>query len=407
MHKLLPAFAIFSVVLTATAAGNNCFASATSANAAACCPFCNAPSLTLAEEFTEADIVALVRWKGGEKATDIDPGSSKFEIVEIPRNQGVKIDKKKLIELPRYRAASDGDLFVLMGTQNEKLEWNTTRAVSKEAYAYMSGAPSPDESTTERLKYYLKYLEHEDETIAMDAYGEFANAPYKDITPLKNELPREKISKWAFDPETSPTRLSLYGLLLGLCGNEDDAKKMEAHICKPSKDYRLGLDAMISGYLLLKGDKGLDVIDKKKLATSVMKDEEGEEFQIPFSETYAVVGAVRFMWTYADTRIPKARLKKSMRLLLNRPAVVDLIIPDLARWKDWEISEQLFELYGKKGYDQRAIKLAITKFLIHCSRDVPKDAKEDPAHVVTAKKLVEKIKEMDPKTVRDAKRTII
>ena len=95
--------------------------------------------------------------------------------------------------------------------------------------------------------------------------------------------------------------------------------------------------------------------------------------------------------------------------------MVDLIIPDLARWKDWEIAEQLYNMYGKEQYDQRAIKLAIVKFLIHCSMDKPKDAKttkggggaNELPHAIKAKELLEKIKERDPKTVRDAKRTII
>lgn len=375
--------------------------------AMASCPFCSAPSLTLTEQFADSDVVVLVKWKGGKPATDTDRGSSEFEIVEIATNKGVKIDKKEPLTLPRYRAAKEGDLFVLMGSQNEKLEWNTTLPVSKESYAYMSKAPSPDLPTTKRLEYYLNFLEHPDEMIAMDAYGEFANAPYKDITPLKDKFPREKIRKWALDPETSPTRVSLYGLLLGLCGNEDDAKAMQEYIIQPSQDYRLGLDSMISGYLLIKGAEGLDVVDKTKLASPTIKGEDGKEYEVPFSETYAVVGAIRFMWTYAEDKIPKARLKKSMRLLLNRPAVVDLVIPDLARWKDWEICEQLYDLYGKKNYDQRAIKLAIVKFLVHCSRDVPKDSKETPKHVTEAKKFLALIKERDPKTVKDAKRTII
>lgn len=385
------------------------------------CPFCSAPSLTLTEQFTDSDIVALVKWKGGEQATDTDPGSSEFEIVKIATNKGVKLDKKKALTLPRYRAAKEGDLFVLMGAQNEKLEWNTTLPVTEESYAYMSKAPSPDKATVDRLGYYLDYLEHPDELIANDAYGEFANAPYKDITPLKAKFPREKLRKWALDPETSPTRVSLYGLLLGLCGNDDDAKAMEDFIVQPSEDYRLGLDSMISGYLLIKGADGLDVIDRAKLVSAdmkdkdgkVVKDKDGNALEVPFSETYAVVGAIRFMWTYAPEKISKARLKKSMRLLLNRPALVDLVIPDLARWKDWEIAEQLYNLYGKKEYDQRAIKLAIVKFLVHCSRDVPKvkgDDKEEikvPKHAADAKKFLELIKERDPKTVRDAKRTII
>lgn len=371
------------------------------------CPFCSAPSLTLTEQFADADAVVLVAWKGGKQATDTDPGSSKYQVLEVPRNKGVEVKVGETIERPRYRAASEGDLFVLMGSQGSSLEWNTALPVTKDSYAYMSKAPSPDLPTTKRLEYFLKFLENKDEMVAMDAYGEFANAPYQDITPLKDQMPREDLRKWVTDPNTSPTRLGLYGLLLGLCGTEADAKEMEKFIVKPSQDYRLGLDGVISGYLLIRGAKGLDVVDKNKLASQVVKGPDGKEYEVPFSETYAVVGAIRFMWTYAEGRISKDRLKQSMRLLLNRPAIVDLIIPDLARWKDWDSCERLYKMYGEERYDQRAIKLAIVKFLYHASKDMPKDATEEPEHVVKAKKFLELIQERDPKTVRDAKRTII
>ena len=73
-------------------------------------------------------------------------------------------------------------------------------------------------------------------------------------------------------------------------------------------------------------------------------------------------------------------------------------------------------MYGKDEFDQRAIKLAIVKFLIHSSKDTPKPKAGDsettepvkpPKHVLVAKQLLDKIKEADPKTVRDAKRTMI
>lgn len=412
------------------------------------CPFCSAPSLTLTEQFSEADAVVLVKWLGGERSTQVDPGSTNYEILDIPRNKGVKLAKGKNIELPRYRAAKEGDLYVLMGRQGASFEWDTTLPVTKHSYEYMSNAPSPDLATVKRLEYYMKYLEDADELIAMDAYGEFANAPYEDITPLAKKLPREKLVEWVTDSKTSPTRLGLYGLLLGLCGTEADAKKMEEFITLPSQDYRLGLDGVVSGYLLLAGARGLDVIDRTKLkipkpALKAKADpenpktdngdlleskfqkapegtskppEQADSDEVPFSEVYAMVSAIRFMWAYDKAKtIPKARLKKSMRLLLRQPRVVDLVIPDLARWKDWEVAEELYSMYGKDEFDQRAIKLAIVKFLIHCSKDVPKPEGESdpklpvglPKHAKLAKELLEKIKATDPKTVRDAKRTMI
>lgn len=373
-----------------------------------CCPFCNAPSLTLTEQFADADAVVLVEWQSGEQATDKSPGTSEYRIVEVARNKGVRVNKGDAVKLKRYRAAKKGDQFVLMGTQGEELEWASPLAVTKESYAYMSNAPSPDLPTVERLKYFVKFLEHKDEDVALDAYGEFANAPYDDILPLKDQLPRKELLKWVTDKNTSPARLGLYGLLLGLCGSEKDAAEMEKIIVtRPKDDFRLGIDGIVFGYLWIRGEKGLDVVEKAKLASATWKDKEGNEHEVRFSETFAVLSAIRQMWELGKGRIPKQRLRKSLRLLLKRPAVVDLVIPDLARWKDWEISEQLYELYGVKGYDIRPIKIAIIKFLFYATKDKPKDAKTPPAHVVKAQELLDKLKERDPKMVRSALRTVI
>ncbi len=417
MRSIAPSLAAtLAVVLTVSSVhGNN--TNATTNNGAsvalACCPFCSAPSLTLTEQFSEADAVVLVQWVGGEPSTEVDPGTTEFEVLDIPRNKGIKLTKGKNLKVPRYRAAKKGDMYVLMGRQGAKFEWDTTLPVTAKSYEYMSKAPSPDIATRKRLEYFMKFLEDPDEMIAMDAYGEFANAPYADITPLRKKLPRKKLLKWVTDAKTSPTRLGLYGLLLGLCGTQEDAKEMEKFIIQPSEDYRLGLDGVLSGYLLITGPKGLDVIDRTKLAAT-MKLPDGEVTEVPFSEAYAVVSAIRFMWSEGGKAIPRERLKKSMRLLLKQPRLVDLVIPDLARWKDWEIAPKLYEMYGKDEFDQRAIKLAIVKFLIHCSKDTrTKKAAEStepvelPKHAVLAKQLLDKIKEADPKTVRDAKRTMI
>ncbi len=375
------------------------------------CPFCSAPSLTLTEQFADADAVILAEWVAGRPATETDPGLARFRVLEVSRTNGVQINKQDVVELGRYRAAKMGDKFVLMGSRvvarPTEIDWKSTIPVSDESYAYMANAPSPDLPTAQRLQYFVKFLEHGDEMVALDAYGEFANAPYKDIAALRDQLPREKLHKWVTDPHTPPTRLGLYGLLLGLCGNEDDAQAMQEFILRPSQDYRLGLDGVISGYLLIAGERGLDVLDKAKLASSVYRDADGTEHEIPFSETYSVVGALRFMWTYGEDRVSKDRLRRSMRLLLNRPAIVDLVIPDLARWKDWQVCDRLFEMYGDEQFDQRAIKLAIVKFLYHCSKDVPRGAEEVPAHVAKAQKYLKLLEERDPKMVRDAKRTII
>jgi hypothetical protein len=200
--------------------------------------------------------------------------------------------------------------------------------------------------------------------------------------------------------------------MLGLCGEEADAIAMKAKIVEPTKDFRLGIDGVMAGYLLLTGEKGVDLIDRMKLEHTFVVDEsgkpvlddKGKKQAMPFSETYAAMQALRFLWTYGDERIPKPRLRKSMRLLLDRSELADLVIADLARWKDWSVQTRLMELYGAKAYDIPSIKRAIVRYMLVSTKDKPKDAMKDPAHVTTGEKYLAALRLKDPKTVKDAER---
>ena len=399
-----------------------------SSTVATACPFCSAPSLTLSEQISQADAVVLVKWVDGRKPTEESPGFTEYEIIEIAKSSADDgLSKKQVIKLPRYRAAEKGDLFVINGIRGEKIEWESALEVTETSYQYMTQAPTPEEASSKRLSYFVRFLEYPDTTIANDAYGEFANAPYEDITPLADEMPREKLRKWIVDPETTVTRLGLYGLLLGLCGNDDDARLMEQKIVEPAEDFRLGIDGIMSGYLLLRGKNGLDVIDETKLKHSTFVDDNGEEKEVPFSETYAAMQALRFMWTYGDGRISKDRLRQSMRILLDRPELADLVIADLSRWKDWSVQDRLMELYDAEEYNIPSIKRAIVRYLLQCekqetarvagpaasagSKAADTEAQAASATEVKisevgarAKVLLKELEEKDPKLVKEAKR---
>lgn len=362
---------------------------------AAACPFCSAPSLTLSEQLSQSDAAVLVQWVGGKEATDSDPGTTEFEVVEIARGPKDKVKKGDKISMVRYRPGKKGDLFLLMGTMSTMIEWNTPLEISETGYQYVAQAPTPEVPTSKRLEYFLKFLENSDQTISNDAYAEFANAPYKDIASISDHFPREKLRNWVADPEVSPTRLGLFGLMLGLCGKPEDAKIMEEKVLAKTDDFRIGIDGVMSGYLTLTGEKGLDVLDEKKLGDK----------QVPFSETYAAMQALRFMWQYEEGRIPKERLRQSMRLLLDRPELCDLVIADLARWKDWSVIDRLMEIYDDDAYNIPSNKRAIVRYMLVCAKEGPEgDAAEAPEHVAKAKQHLETLRTKDPKTVKEAER---
>lgn len=370
---------------------------------AAACPFCSAPSLTLSEQYAKADAAILGQWVSGEMSTREKLGSTTYEIVQVARTpfktgeSGKAIEKGKQITLERYRAGKKGDLTLLLGTRSkgESVEWSSPLDVSVASYNYIVEAPSQDTKTEQRLAYYLKFLENPDRMVADDAYAEFANAPYKNIVPLAKQFPRESLRKWLTTPEVPVTRTGLYGLMLGLCGTEDDAAMMHAKIMETGQEFRLGIEGVMSGYLMLTGEKGLNEIERSKLRS---KD-------VAFSETYAAMQALRFLWTYGDGRISGERLKTSMRLLLDRPEVADLVIGDLTRWKDWSLQTRLMELYGAEEYNIPSMKRAIIRYMIASTKDVSAGGGEKPPkHAVDGARYLEELRNKDAKMVNDAER---
>ena len=305
---------------------------------------------------------------------------------------------------------------MLFGTKVEAaMEWGSPLEVSKSAYEYMRNSPKPSLQAGERLTYFLKYLETDDKMIADDAFGEFANAAYADVAKLSKELPREKLRKWLTSKEVSPGRLGLYGMMLGLCGKEEDARLMEAKIMEQTDDFRLGVDGIMGGYLLLTGDKGLALLETQKLINP----------KAPFSETYAAMQALRFMWQYGDGRISVPRLRESMRLLLDRPELADLVIADLSRMKDWSVQDKLMKMYDEET-NIPSVKRAIVRYMLSSTKDTGekkpdaatteaagagatasvevKAPAELPAHVIKGQQCLEELERKDPKTVNEAKR---
>jgi hypothetical protein len=381
----------------------------------AACPFCDAPALLMAEQIQQCDHLVLGRWVSGEKPTETRAGTSSFEIVKVARSAADRFKPGQKIELPQYIAGSEKSQYALMGPDARLEDWHVPAEVTEDAWKYLSELPPPvtdPSAQTARLAFAIPYLEHPDMMVSNDAYAEFAAAPYEVIVPLKDQLPREKLGQWLMDPKTSVTRIGLYGLLLGLSGNEEDAALMEKKILIPELDFRLGIEGVMAGYLLIRGEDGLKVLEDSRMTATTCINAAGEEIRLPFSETYAAMQALRFMWTYEPDRIPKDRLKQSMRLLLERPELSDLVIADLARWKDWEIQDRLMAMYDDEKFAIPAVKRAIVRFLYYCSQDKPAPVEGAPSatvpdHAVSAAAHLAELEKKDPKTVGDAKRYLI
>lgn len=377
---------------------------------ASACPFCDAPQLTMAEMIDQSDHLLLAKWVSGERPTRESAGSVNFEIVEVGRSQEDLLKAGQVITLPFYITGEVDQQFALMGPGTDYLNWQQPIEVTKESWDYLRECPAPEkdpERREKRLAWFLQYLEHPELLVSNDAYGEFAAAPYKTIRPLREQFPREKLKQWLMDSETPVTRIALYGMMLGLCGEAEDAQILEDIIMNVDTDFRLGLEGIMSGYVMITGEEGLKKLEAAKIHKTTYVDNEGMEQKLPFSETYATVNTLRFLKRYEPDCVPFERLAASMYLLLDRPELSDLIIADLARWQDWSVQDRLMKMFDEEPFQIPSIKRAIVRYMLACEKAGKKNPEEFAEYAATATNNLTLLEDKDARIFRDAKRFFI
>jgi hypothetical protein len=351
-----------------------------SAVTAAACPFCSATALTFSEELGTMDVAVIAR------LVKVPPPSSKpgeevqkatFQVAQVIKGDGhVKLGEK--FDTLYFGDGTAGKSFLVMGTEPPKIMWSTPLPLSDRAIKYLSEVLKTPKDGAQRLVFFQSYLEDADEIVARDAYDEFARAPYADLKTIKSHLRHDQIVSWIKNQDVPASRRRLYLVLLGLCGDEKDVPMIEEFIKSPDRKQRSGLDALIACYLTFKGDAGLPLIEELFLANQ----------KADYADTYAAIMAIRFQGTDGG-KVDRKRLLKALHLMLDRPDLADLVIPDLAKWEDWEVMDKLFALYKTANEKNSWVRVPVINYLRGCP--LPK-----------AKELLKECEKIDPESVRRA-----
>lgn len=354
------------------------------------CPFCGPPQTRLSERLSKNDVTVIAEFVESTPGKNGFGGNTRFRTVERLRGPEGKLTflKGDAITLPRELNGVRGQRCLLFGRKEDEVTWESPVPLSDEAERYLRKSPAADDPVEKRLEYFLEHLESKDAVVAMDSMAEFAVVPLSDVAAIAAKLPREKLRTWLSDKQTVPHRLGLYGMMLGLCGTTEDAELLQSMIETPKSEFPLGLDGITFGYLLLTKSEGLNVIDRSKLQPMTTKSE----------VVSSIMAALRVMWTDGGERIPRERLRQSMRLCLNRPETAERAIADLARWEDWSLQDRLMSLYGAKDFDDSHTRKAIVSYLVIASKSKSAEVK------LQARKNLDKLRERDPAIVKDVER---
>lgn len=394
------------------------------------CPLCLAPSQTWAEMVTDADVVLLAEMVSNDEGS---PQQAPFSMVKVRQiHKGDKLlAVGSVVRIDQYVFAEPGDLVLLKGslkdanaarftetfaseepkttaettiqkvaataiveskTVKKQLQWDFYEQCTQAGFDYLITAPSMDQETQSRLKFFIPFLEHRDSLVATDAWAEFANAEYKDIKAVSSSFSRGDLRKWISDPNEDSGRRGLYGLMLGMCRTSADMEFLQQQIGQPnSDDTRSGSEGLMGGLLVLSPERGLQFLED-----SWLNNPKASAFDL-----LPVIKALQFAWTYEAECFEKERLRSALRPLLKREELREIVIPDLARWEDWNAVSLMADVYqASKAEDPRTVQ-ALANYLVLCRQSVAEDA-EVTTRSVAARDLLEVIRKENGRIVRMA-----
>lgn len=404
-----------------------CTLSLFSGQADALCPLCLAPSQTWSEIVAESEVVGLGRLLSMDKGNATRAPSAVFELTALHKaDNHLKPGQK--VRVDDFVAGNIGDLFLLTATEADTdapvyyetfatetprpdisggasvirkvsatfvtsssaerlLQWSSPEPVSQAEYDYVVRSPSPETNAAERLRYFLPFMESSYSLIAGDAWGEFAKADYDTIRQQKHLFSAARLRGWIADPETSPERLSLYGLMLGMCGDASDGEFLKRQIGPGGADeLRFGVEGLMAGLLTISGEEGLQFLESTRLTSDVQ-----------MLEAYAVVQAIQFAWKHEPDRVSRNRLQQAMRLTVNNESLREITIRDLARWQDWELLPQLSQVYEQSQQDDPGTVQAVAGYLLIFLRD---NSEATDAERAAAESLLQQVRKDAPRVVR-------
>jgi hypothetical protein len=351
---------------------------------AGACPFCSAVSLTFSEEIANAQVAVIAklvepppRPQADATSNSLDVVKAKFEVVKILKGDK-ELGKNRKIETVYFGDSPAGTTFLIMGIDPPTINWGTPIAISPRGQEYVAKAIELPKEGPERLAFFQDYLEDKDEMLARDAYDEFAKMPYAGVMGLKDRMNHDKIVEWVKSPQIPVSRRRLYLTMLGVCGTQADMPLIEEMIKSKDRQTKGALDALVAAYLTLKGPEGMPLVEDLFL-----KNKDAE-----YTDTYATIMALRFHGT-EEKIIPRERLLVGIRMMLDRPQLADLVIPDLARWEDWSVMDRLVSLFKNADEDSNWVRVPVINYLRACP-------------LPAAKERIDELAKLDPETVKRA-----
>ena len=346
---------------------------------AVACPFCEATAPTWLQSMREADaaVIAKVTKVAPITSDDVVPSVRVHYMIEDVVQGRDRLPADHNFSFESLESPEVGARHLMTAVGAPDLSWSTLVEFTPTRAAYVAAARELPEAGVPRWQFFCRYLEHADEELAADAYGEFAAASFAEVKAFAKHTDRQQLWRWIESEKTPESRRGLYYTLLGACGDKADGEKLRGMLASPDKRPPGAFSALVACYISLGGEEALCEVEQRFLGAGASE-----------SDAQAVIAALRFHGEEQHV-LQRERMALSLRLLLERKGLAGTVIPDLARWQDWQCLPRMVKLFKESTGDDAWQRIPVVAYLKVCPQP-------------EAKTALEELKKLDPQAVEQA-----
>lgn len=318
------------------------------------CSFCSdtfARRQPLRERFTDSQLVLAGQLKNPVANTD-GTGSTEFHITKVLKGEATV----KQLTIPRYLpvlADTPPDYIFFCSVVNGVIEptHGVAGGTALADYLQLMAKATIIES---RLGTAFAHLESTDPVVANEAFLEFARASDTELSRARSILKRGPIRKWMADPNTPESRIGVYGLMLGLCGEPADADYLLKLIQEGSGNDRVtsNLGGLFGGAILLSPSTAWKRLD------DLLNDPKRN-----FSDKLNIISTLRYFQATRPMEF-RERIVASMKLIIANHDLADLAIDDLRRWQWWDLTPFILEQFDNPTHAAPSIRRGIVRYAL-------------------------------------------
>jgi len=324
---------------------------------ASSCPFCAKLGRTISDQVAEADWVGFGKVASDGHVLDLEslikstPGGPTKGTVRFSKTIGSPGERKMV--------------FANVASSNAPLRPKRSQSASAKTVNYLTEIAAIP-SRNELVDFFFRHLDAEDDVVRDDAYKAIAKMNSAELADRAAVFDRVRLRQWIVDPNQPGARIGLYGLLLGMTGDDTDSAFLEELAASRKQRDIEGRDGFLGGLALL---------DRKKAESLALRQLADKTEML--SARQAALNAATFILDELPRRDPQPLLEgltAALPLADLRDAVVDVLRLHSAAFA----ASRVFAAVGAATPSRAVVKFALASPSPDAERFLAKVRTSDP-----------------------------